>query len=586
MTSNPTTDLLALCQEIYTQLASPNERTPAYIEHVANLLEQFNPEENEPKQALIKTLLEIAKYLCIAGKSIAGVGCLAWAERHAEDLGDKALMRKAFSFHGILLADLGDCITATEKHARALQIAIELEDPVGEGAAWNNLAGALIYSCQYEDALLCLDRSLHIATHVINDPSARISANNNIGLACLRTGDYERGMKAMRQAIAENMEPKSPHAIMARTLSEANYIQLLVESGRVGKAQRRCGAIRRFAALSKSPVAEVNAYLATGYCEVHGQMGDIGLSRLTRALEIARSQKSALHDVLMALTKAHDQLGYPEQSFAYLQELMSHLKKTQRDNAKMHDKLHRHRIVIGTNKPEHANMWKFMPLPVSLDVLEKMAIAAELPEDSSGEHIYRVGRLSYLLANDVGINDGTCHLIELGARLHDIGKSAVPTGIITKCGELSTAEKALMRTHPEAGAQLITDSGISIPAAHEIALHHHEHWNGRGYPYGLSGDSIPISARIVALADAFDSMTHPRSYRPALPTEEALDLIASQKGRQFDPQLTPRFIATVRKLLQTEGSIDAILAERAHYSSFIEAKKMIAKALEGAAQHS
>lgn len=214
------------------------------------------------------------------------------------------------------------------------------------------------------------------------------------------------------------------------------------------------------------------------------------------------------------------------------------------------------------------------------EMLERMAVAADIREDISGEHGYRVGRLSAQLAKGIGWDRDACSSLDIAARLHDIGKIGIPEKILFDGEALKEAAKHLIASHTLVGAEILAKSEIpQVRIAEEIARCHHEWWDGSGYPRGLKGLAIPKSARIVALADVFDAMTHGRPYAKAIPIEGALDEIASLRGRQFDPELTDHFLALVRRLAAENQDLDAYLGKAARNSPFLKARARIKEML-------
>lgn len=157
------------------------------------------------------------------------------------------------------------------------------------------------------------------------------------------------------------------------------------------------------------------------------------------------------------------------------------------------------------------------------------------------EHARNLQRLAVNLAQRVGLPDNEVVTTSLVALLHDIGKLAISESILDKPGPLSEEEWAVMRRHSEIGHRIVSSSPDLVDVALGI-LHHHERWDGTGYPCGIKGKDIPIAARIVALADAFDAMTTDRPYRAALSLEEAREEIARKAGTQFDPALSKEFL--------------------------------------------
>ena len=221
-------------------------------------------------------------------------------------------------------------------------------------------------------------------------------------------------------------------------------------------------------------------------------------------------------------------------------------------------------------------------------MLERMAVAADIREDISGEHGYRVGRLSALLAKEIGWDRDAYDALDIAARLHDIGKIGIPERILLDEKTLKEAEKHFIASHTAIGAEILSKSDIpQVRIAEEIARCHHEWWDGNGYPRQLKGMAIPKSARIVALADVFDAMTHGRPYAQAMPIEAALDQIATLRGRQFDPELTDHFLALVRRLAASNEDLDAYLGKAARNSPFLKArariKEMLAQGRESTA---
>ena len=178
-----------------------------------------------------------------------------------------------------------------------------------------------------------------------------------------------------------------------------------------------------------------------------------------------------------------------------------------------------------------------------LEVVERLARAGEFRDDETGEHTRRVGATAERLAVAAGIDRSTARSIGLAAPLHDIGKIAIPDSILLRRGRLSQDEIEVMQQHTTIGAQILDGSSSRLlNLARDIALSHHERWDGGGYPSGAVGRDIPLAGRVVALADVFDALTHERPYKPAWETERAVDEIAAQAGRQFDPALVTAFL--------------------------------------------
>lgn len=178
-----------------------------------------------------------------------------------------------------------------------------------------------------------------------------------------------------------------------------------------------------------------------------------------------------------------------------------------------------------------------------IEIVERLATAAEYRDDDTGRHTQRVGELSVRIAHAVGFSDRELDIIRRAAPLHDIGKIGVPDGLLLKPGALSPEEVEQMRAHTVIGARILSGGRSDLLRMSErIALSHHEWWDGSGYPNGLAGESIPIEARIVAIADVFDALTHDRPYRAAWPVEAVIAEIRRGRGSHFDPRLVDAFL--------------------------------------------
>jgi putative two-component system response regulator len=175
--------------------------------------------------------------------------------------------------------------------------------------------------------------------------------------------------------------------------------------------------------------------------------------------------------------------------------------------------------------------------------LMRLAVAAEYRDDGSHQHPQRVGHTAMELARVLGMDDSQVSLIGQAAELHDVGKLAIPDSILLKPQRLADHEFEKLKTHTTTGAAILGGGHSPLMApAEQVALTHHERWDGAGYPNGLVADDIPITGRIVALADVFDALTHPRPYKEAWSIGATISEIRSLQGRQFDPSVVGAFM--------------------------------------------
>lgn len=184
-------------------------------------------------------------------------------------------------------------------------------------------------------------------------------------------------------------------------------------------------------------------------------------------------------------------------------------------------------------------------------IIQRLGRAAEFKDNETGLHVIRMSHYSRILAEKANQPEGWRELLFQASPMHDVGKIGIPDGILLKPGPLNEDEWKIMKRHPKMGADIIGrhDSYLLTMAA-EIALTHHEKWDGSGYPAGLAGEEIPLASRITALADVFDALTTARPYKEAWPVEKAISLLEEEAGRHFDPELTPLFVGAMDQLLQ------------------------------------
>jgi putative two-component system response regulator len=197
-------------------------------------------------------------------------------------------------------------------------------------------------------------------------------------------------------------------------------------------------------------------------------------------------------------------------------------------------------------------------LHTRLEIIRRLGRASEFRDNETGLHIIRMSHYAHLIAKKLGGSDDWAELLLNAAPMHDVGKIGVPDDILLKPGPLDPEERAVMCRHPQIGAEIIGEHRSEIlRMSREIAFHHHEKWDGSGYPQKLRGTDIPLSARIVAVADVFDALTSVRPYKKAWPVDRAVNHMISQAGRHFEPSV----IETFRKILPAILEIKELYAE-------------------------
>jgi putative two-component system response regulator len=186
-----------------------------------------------------------------------------------------------------------------------------------------------------------------------------------------------------------------------------------------------------------------------------------------------------------------------------------------------------------------------------LQIVQRLGLAAEYKDNETGLHVIRMSHYSRVLALAAGFSEAQAEELLNAAPMHDVGKIGIPDAVLRKPGKLDGEEWEVMKQHAQIGADIIGEhpSGL-LRMAREIALNHHEKWDGSGYPRGISGAEIPVEARIIAIADVFDALTSERPYKKAWPVEEAVQLLREQSGRHFDPELVELFLGQLPAILE------------------------------------
>jgi len=195
-------------------------------------------------------------------------------------------------------------------------------------------------------------------------------------------------------------------------------------------------------------------------------------------------------------------------------------------------------------------------LSVQLEIVRRLGMAGEFRDNETGAHVIRMSRVSEVIARGAGLDEKTCELILYSSTMHDVGKIGVPDRILLKPGKLDKEEWEIMKSHADIGARIIGDYPADIFwMAGVIAASHHEKWDGSGYPQGLKGEAIPISARIAAISDVFDALLSARPYKEPWPLDKALAVMKENSGTHFDPKLLDVFFDRLDGILEIREAL-------------------------------
>lgn len=186
-----------------------------------------------------------------------------------------------------------------------------------------------------------------------------------------------------------------------------------------------------------------------------------------------------------------------------------------------------------------------------LDTIVRLATVAEFRHSDTAHHIRRMSRVCAMTARKMGMDADQIDLIASASVMHDIGKVGIPDSILLKPGALTPDERKIVETHSLIGAEILADPGSPLmQTAHDIALYHHERWDGQGYPHRLRGREIPLPARVACLADVFDALATPRCYKKAYPFDRVVEIINEENGRHFDPDAVKALLAILDDVVE------------------------------------
>jgi putative two-component system response regulator len=539
----------------------------------------------------MQCLFDCASYFYGNAHGAAALELLQHIELLSTQTENDVWSRKANTFLGVIFADSGNIAAAVPRYSKAFDLARRLSDPFSETVVLINLGVALNYGGLYREAIPCLKRAVTIASSSDKDWDLRSPALTNLAQSYLHLGEFEEGLAAIEESLACGREPSDAMSATSRAVREFTFVQLALELGRLHEARTHAASCRTYGRASGGARGQLLADIALAQCEIESGNADSGLRSLERIL-IGCAESSVRTDVLIALIRAYDQAEQPEKSLSHLNSLISFVRASRETGvaallvspALLSGRVATEEHDLGSLRFREARLRAKVAerktLACQIEMLERFAVTADLRDDISGEHGYRVGSLAGFLAVEIGWKPDAANALALGGRLHDIGKIGVPDRILLTSSALKEIERHFICAHTSIGADLLGKSRAPhLRVAEEIARYHHEWWDGTGYPARLSGRRIPIHARIIALADVFDALTHGRPYAEPWSIERALGEIRLRAGTQFDPELTEVFVGLVAKLQAQDRHLDTILGSGASSTPFFQARKRIRQML-------
>jgi len=575
----------------------------------------------------LRFLFDASTYFLAIGKNTRALVLAKICLEQASALDNQPLIRRAHSGLGALQILSADYAEAASHLEQAFVIAVRLEDRNAAAAALTNVTGLFLQMGLYREAIDAAKSGLTFADDSAKGDLKRMEISGN-GLICAhRSRDHEAALHFLQTGTDIVRKRSLPPTV--RAIFEFARAVYLIDSNDAETASALIQAARTDLMPTRNPRVEIALDLAHCLCQWASRESEAMRRARTRLREIYHlsKQTNIQHDdVLLAMMRVYGTAVTPEEAkigMEYARELVDYTTSVKKAKfyhqltlrgVELHDSAHdagkgfdpfeklRSMLtppaVMRANTVEkneeltaiHEELAKIRAKALraeirstAYDAAENWAVAAEFFDDNTGEHCFRVGHLAGLLAREIGMDEAFCVRVEHAARLHDIGKVAVNEMILLKPGPLNPVELTAMREHTNVGAELLAGTqDETLKMAAEVARYHHEWWNGAGYPAGLSMMEIPLSARVCALADVYDALTHKRAYKHAWTHEAAVTEIASLKGLQFDPSLVPAFLRVLERARADGAWVKAAGHDDVQSNSVIQARRMLVDAIEAA----
>jgi putative nucleotidyltransferase with HDIG domain len=499
------------------------QRAPARRRYESALY-LLKPGDGSLAHAIVR---RIARSYIADGQFDAALDCLGAALNIAEALGDIGGVAHALNWMATTQVMRGDVDEGERLYASALVYAGGTDDTLLAAMISQNLGNLASMRGDLNAALN------HYATSLViyRKAGSRESLGpllNNMGLVYTQLDRLDEAYAAYTEAL-EHCAASDDSA--NRLLALVNSADLWLARGDLRRASALCDTVLREATIANDQRALGETYKFMGVIARRRGELDVAEHHLGRALKIATRRE----DLLLAAETSREQ--------AELFDLMGNNRETLQALARSHQsftKLRAQSHVADLKKRIGRLESRFF------DLAARWASSIESKDAYTLGHCERVADLACTLARDVGYDEITMFWFRLGALLHDVGKIAVPSEILNKPGPLTPEERATMETHAVAGYAMLRK--IDFPwDILPLVRGHHERWDGTGYPDRLAGESIPLSARIVCVADVFDALTSDRPYRAAFTSQQALSMMARDAGTMFDPDLFSRFERLMRE---------------------------------------
>lgn len=553
--------LAVLLAEAETRLL--DRESPASYREFTSLLERMlEPQREDDAAEACRIVLRLCQRLYGSARSFEALPFGRANLELAQSANDDNLIRWSHTACGLLLADTADIAGAIEHHAEALRLAAAKGDTVGMSRVWNNIGHTFCVSGSFSLAAACFRRVLALLSSESAPIFSRYTAYGNLAHCLYHLDEVNEGLHFAKLAQAEmtaDFLREDPHCAV---LLHRNCVKLFLASGQIHLAKEHVDEVMALTDRVPSPRASIAAATTQAAYEMAMGQHDIGLTRLDQALVQARGVPTTLRDTLVSVIRAEEKAGFPAHALVRLNELSDHIYRTAIGQIRMHVELSdlQPRGQTALDQPfEQAKVRLISHLappsePPEWKTLQRLAVSAGVRIDSTGWHGVRVGALTKALALEFGLPPLQALEYGMAAQIHDIGMASVPERIVMQERELNDVERTLVEKHTAAGAEMLSDDRHPrILIARDVAKFHHAHWDGGGHPGHVARQSIPLAARMCAVADTYDTLVTDRPYRKACSMSEALRELNRISGTQLDPELVVCFERMIKREAENEG---------------------------------
>jgi len=546
---------------------------------------------------LVQGLLDVQQLLNLQSSFRQSVPAGLKAVRWARQLGDRSMLARALTYRGGSAGDNYEVSIGLEAMVEALRIGFEDGDAYRITVCYMHISLLMRRLGRHRAAFACF-AAAHESSNKLSAQHASLRAIG-INLSAdlyLSQRNWRAALDAARSAqqifnsrssIQSSVDVNRAHYASAISHEVSALIHLNDFDG-------ASSAIEQLAFVAKQyPSERTETYLRFSLAMYKGLLGPV--AEAADALRNFRHCFLVRDEALLYLIDIYERAGETEKALDTTRELLEGLRLARREvteadfaqiniSASDDDDGVIRELVSRTATFEHDVHRVGDEFNAKLAYIFELGVNAELREEGDafvGEHIYRVGRLCAALASDAECGKEMCWLAEVAGRAHDVGKTSLPPHVILKMDPLSEGEKDIVRTHAEDGAALVAQ--LAEPRLVQVVAalrHHHERWDGAGYPSRLKGEEIPLLARIVAICESFDAMTHSRPFRSARSVASGLQEIERCAGSQFEPRLAGLLVNLVRRLQRQHIELDEYLGEPGRRTRWAKSHPELMRLLE------